>query len=78
MSDKDAENNVTLKCKSLFYESSGNIVVLPEGKLAVVQGIDDCIIVETEKALLICKKDEEQRIRQFVNDTKVQVGDDFV
>ncbi len=78
LSNKDEQQNVTLKCKSLLYESKNNIIVLPEGKLAVVQGIDDCIIAETDNVLLICQKGEEQRIRQFVNDTKVQIGEEYI
>ena len=78
LSNKDEQKNVTLKCKSLLYESKNNIIVLPEGKLAVVQGINDFIIAEADNVLLICKKSEEQRIRQFVNDTKVQIGEEYV
>ena len=34
-----------LKCKALCYESSNNIITLPEGKLAVVQKLDGYIAV---------------------------------
>jgi len=78
LSNKDDQNNASLKCKSLLYDSTNNIIVLPEGKLAVVQGVDDLIITETDNVLLICKKSEEQRIRQFVNDTKVKIGEEYV
>jgi mannose-1-phosphate guanylyltransferase len=78
LSDKDENKNVALKCRSLLYESKNNIIALPEGKLAVVQGIEDFIIAEADNVLLICKKSEEQRIRQFVNDTKVQIGEDYI
>lgn len=71
MSAKDESNNVTLKCKTEFYESSDNIVILPSNKLAVIQGLEGYIVVESNDVLLICKKDEEQRIRQFVNDMNV-------
>lgn len=72
LSDKDDSGNVSLKCQTRWYESKDNIVVLPEGKLAVVQGLEGYIVVESDNALLICKKDDEQRIRQFVNDVKTQ------
>jgi Mannose-1-phosphate guanylyltransferase len=72
MSEKDEQTNVTLKCKTAFYESSNNIVALPPEKLAVIQGLDDYIVAESDNVLLICKKDEEQRIRQFVNDTNIK------
>lgn len=71
MSPKDATGNVALKCKTLFYESNNNIIALPSEKLAVVQGLEDYIVAESDNVLLICKKDEEQRIRQFVNDANV-------
>lgn len=77
-SDKDEEANVTLKCKSLLYECKDNIVALPEGKLAVIQGLNDYIVAEADNVLLVCPKSEEQRIRQFVNDTQVKIGKEFV
>lgn len=76
--EKDADQNVTLKCKSLLYESKNNVIALPEGRLAVIQGLDGYIVAEADKALLICKKEEEQRIRQFVNDTQVKIGEEFI
>lgn len=75
---KDENNNVILKCESLTYESESNIIVLPKGKLAVVQGLKDYIVVESDNVLLICQKSEEQRIRHFVTDTKLKLGDDYV
>lgn len=71
MSPKDENNNVSLKCETAYYESSNNIVALPKEKLVVIQGLDDYIVAESDDVLLICKKDEEQRIRQFVNDANV-------
>ena len=48
--------------------SKGNIVVLEPGKKVIVQGVDDMIIAEEKGALLVCKKAEEQRIKQFVSE----------
>lgn len=76
--EKDEERNVTLKCKTLLYDSKENVIALPEGKLAVVQGLEGYIVAEADNALLICKKEEEQRIRQFVNDTQVKIGEEFI
>lgn len=78
ISPKDEHRNVTLKCDSLTYDSEDNIIVLPKGKLAVVQGLKDYIVVESNNVLLICKKEEEQRIRHFVTDAKMQLGEDYV
>ncbi|MBP5317888.1 MAG: mannose-1-phosphate guanylyltransferase [Paludibacteraceae bacterium] len=71
LSEKDASGNVHLKCRMLSYDCSDNIVVLPEGKLAVLQDLNGYIVDESDNALLICRKEEEQRIRQFVNDVSM-------
>ena len=77
LSEKDENNNSTLKCKSHFVESSNNLITLPEGKLAVIQGLDDFIIAGTDDILLICKKSEEQRIKQFVTDVNLKFGEEY-
>ena len=68
LSEKDAQQNVSLHSVANFYEATGNVVVLEKGKVAIVQGVNDMIIAEQGGALLICKKAEEQRIKQFVAD----------
>ena len=67
LSEKDAQQNVSLHSEAHFYEAEGNIVVLEPGKVAIVQGVNDMIIAEERGALLICKKAEEQRIKDFTN-----------
>ena len=70
LSEKDGQQNVSLHSDALFYEATGNIVTLEPGKLAVVQGMEDMIIAEQNGVLLVCKKAEEQRIKQFVADAQ--------
>jgi mannose-1-phosphate guanylyltransferase len=78
LSDKDENSNATLKCKSFFVESSNNLVSLTGNKLAVIQGVDDCIIAESDDILLVCKKQEEQRIKQFVIDVNLKFGEEYL
>ncbi len=77
MSEKDKNMNVSLRCNTLFYESEENIVALPNDKLAVVEGLTGYLIAESDNVLLICKKDEEARIRQFVNDAVVSFDGEY-
>ena len=77
LSNKDSSENVSLHSDALFYESTGNIVTLESGKLAVVQGLEDCIVAEQGNVLLICKKSEEQRIKQFVADAASKFENKF-
>ena len=78
LSPKDRQGNATLRCESLLYNCHNNIVVMPEGKLAVVEGLDGYLIAESGNVLLICKKDEEHAIRRYVNDAQIKMGEDYV
>jgi len=78
LSEKDADHNAALKCRSLFYDSHDTLVTLAEDKLAVIQGLDDYIVAESDNILLICKKSEEQRIKQFVTDVSLKYGQGYV
>lgn len=64
---KDDHQNVALHCDADFYDSQNNIVALENGKLAVVQGLDGYIVAESDGVLLICRREDEQHIRQFVS-----------
>jgi len=77
LSEKDEAQNVSLHSDALFYESKGNVVTLESGKLAVVQGLEDSIVAEQGNVLLICKKSEEQRIKQFVADATTKFDGKF-
>lgn len=70
LSEKDTQGNVTIHAQAAYYNSHNNIVTLENGKLAVVEGLDDYIIVENEGVLLICRKSSEQQIRDFVGAAK--------
>ena len=78
VSARDENDNASLYCKSLFVESSDNIVAMSDGKLVVVQGLDGYIVAESDNVLLICKKSEEQRIKHFVADVKFRYGDEYL
>ena len=78
LSPKDKTENVTLKCKSLLYNCKDNIVVLPENKLAVIDGLEGYLIAEADDVLLICRKDEEHAIRKYVNDAQIKMGDEYI
>ena len=51
---------------------------MPKNKVVVIQGLDDYIVVENDDVLLICKKEDEQQIRQYVTDVQVEFGNKYV
>ncbi|MEG1545404.1 MAG: mannose-1-phosphate guanylyltransferase [Tannerellaceae bacterium] len=78
LATKDEDSNATLKTKTVLYESSGNVIALEDpNRLAVVQGLHDFIVAESGNVLMICKKEDEQRIKQFVADVQIKYGKEF-
>lgn len=73
----DENQNAIVGDTVLMYDSSNNIVNVPNDKLVILQGLDDYIVVESDKILLVCKKQDEQKIKQFVNDVKLIKDDKF-
>jgi len=78
LSPKDENQNGVLKCDAILYDSHDNLISLPAGKLAVLHKMDGYIVAESGNVLMICKKDDEQEIRQFVIDTQLKKGDDYI
>lgn len=70
--------NVVIDSKSLLYDCKDCIIKLPDGHVAVVQGLEDYVVVEEGNVLVICKKGDQKNIRKFVNDAQLNLGEEFV
>jgi mannose-1-phosphate guanylyltransferase len=60
------------------YDNKGTIFNIASGKIAVIQGLTDYVVVDSDDVLLIVKKEEEQNIKQFLDDVKKSTGDEFL
>jgi mannose-1-phosphate guanylyltransferase len=69
-SETDYNKNSLMRGDLFSYESEGNIFNISPGKIAVIQGLKDYIVVDSEDVLLIVKKEEEQNIKQYLEDVK--------
>src|ERR1700722_3096734 len=76
--EKDKNKNAVVGKNVMLFQSTGCVVHVPKNKLVVMEGLEDYIVVEAEDILLICKKQDEQQIRNFVNEVKARKGERFV
>ncbi len=76
--DKDENGNTILGKNVMTYDTMNSIVNVKGPRLVVLQGLDDYIVVDDDNILLVCRKSDEQSIRQIVNDVKATKGDKFV
>lgn len=61
----DANGNNAVGENIKFYESKNCVVHTTEEKRVIIQGLDGYIVAEKNDTLLICKLEEEQRIKDF-------------
>ncbi|MCB0784314.1 MAG: mannose-1-phosphate guanylyltransferase, partial [Flavobacteriales bacterium] len=76
--DKDGRGNAAVGEHVRLYDCDRNMVHVHDDRLVVLQGLEDHIVISTEDVLLVCRKRDEQKIRQFVNDVKADSGDRYV
>jgi mannose-1-phosphate guanylyltransferase len=74
----DHKGNALVRGNVFSYDNKGNIINISPGKVAVLQGLQDYIIVDSDDVLLIVKKEEEQNIKQYLDDVKKSTKDKFL
>jgi len=75
---KDKNDNSVVGKNIMIYDTKECVINNSSTKLLVIQGLEKYIIVNTEDVLMICEKDQEQRIKQFVTDVEVEKGSNFI
>ena len=76
--EKDYLGNAVAGSDVMVIDAKDNMVHVPNHKLVLLQGMNDYIIVDTEDVLMICKKDKEQEIKQYVAEVKRNKGDKYL
>ncbi|MBR1681850.1 MAG: mannose-1-phosphate guanylyltransferase [Bacteroidaceae bacterium] len=65
-SQRDGYGNVAIGSRIELHDTANCIVHTTQERRVIVQGLDGYIVAEKDNTLLICRRDEEQRIRQFI------------
>lgn len=76
--EKDYFGNAVSGNSVMVVDANNCMVHVPDNKLVLLQGLHDYIIVDTKDVLLICKKDQEQEIKEYVAEVKRNKGDKFL
>ncbi len=76
--EKDYLENAVAGSNVIVFDATKCVVHVPDGKLVVLQGLDDYIVADTKDVLLICQKDKEQEIKDYVAEVKRNKGDKFL
>lgn len=77
VADKNSDGNVLIGKNIELNESTNNLVKAPDGKLVVLEGVKDLFILDTEDALLVCDKNNEQEVKRIVNEVKARFNETY-
>ena len=73
--EKDYLGNAVAGKHVMIVDASNCMVHVPDNKLVLLQGLKDYIVVDTKDVLLICQKEKEQEIKEYVSEVKRNMGD---
>jgi mannose-1-phosphate guanylyltransferase len=76
--EKDYFGNAVASDNVIVIDATKCMINSPKDKLVVVQGLDDFIVVDTKDVLLICSRDKEQSIKEYVAEVKRNKGDKYI
>ena len=76
--EKDYLENAVAGDNVIVFDANKNVVHVPDDKLVVLQGLEDYIVVDTKDVLLICHKEKEQDIKEYVAEVKRNKGEKFL
>jgi mannose-1-phosphate guanylyltransferase len=78
LSRKDKYANVKPDDRCYTYNTRSSIISIPKDKVAIINGLRDYIVVDTEDVLLICPRNEEQNIKKYIDEVKYNTGDKHI
>ena len=76
--EKDYFHNAVAGDQVMVFDTRNTMVHVPDNKLVLLQGMEDYIVVDTNDVLLICKKDKEQEIKDYLAEVKRNKGDRYL
>ena len=76
---KDVDGNALLGAgKVLLSGCSRNVVCMPEGRAAIIKGLEGYLVAECDNVLVICPNDEAMTVRRLADETLVKLGEEYL
>ncbi len=77
-SSKNDDSNMIAGDNVFTYGVKNSVINVPPEKIVVLQGLEGYIVVESGNILLVCRLEDEQKIKQFVTDVKIEKGEEYL
>ena len=74
----DEAGNVTVADSAIILDSARNVIVTEGDHLLAVLGMDDCVIVHSPDATLVCNKSDSQRLKELAALLETRYGKKYL
>ncbi|MDO4950981.1 MAG: sugar phosphate nucleotidyltransferase [Bacteroidales bacterium] len=78
LQQKDADGNVTGDVRNLLYDCHNNLLNVSSDKVVILQDLEGYMVVENDKVLMVCRKDDPAFVRRIMNDAQMKFGDEVM
>jgi mannose-1-phosphate guanylyltransferase len=68
----DKDGNAVVNGDMLAYDTHDCVVIIPEGKTAVLEGLDGYIVAATDDTLMVCRRRSEEQVFKFASDMELR------
>ncbi len=75
---KQDENENVIEANALIYDSKDNYIKAKKDKVVVVQGAEGFLIADFDDVLLVCKKEDSSKFREFITDVRTEKGEKYI
>jgi mannose-1-phosphate guanylyltransferase len=74
----DEHGNVVVNSEQMLLDTHDTLIYSTENKLVATIGVEDLIIVNSKDALLVCRREQAQQVRQVIANLKKNQQEDYL
>lgn len=77
ISRKDSLGNASITTRTILHDCKDNIIKLSDGRAAIIEGLENCIVVEQGNVLVICHRGDAARVKLLSGEAEMKLGEGF-
>jgi len=77
ISPKDNDGNAAVATRTILHDCKDNIIKLADGRAAIIEGLDNCIVAEQGNVLVICRRGDATRVKLLSGEAEMKLGEQY-
>ena len=77
ISPKDNDGNAAVATRTILHDCKDNIIKLADGRAAIIEGLENCIVAEQGNVLVICRRGDATRVKLLSGEAEMKLGEQY-